>query len=127
MAKSPFATDAPAYHKFLEKIPEKMDLEVNVSCPNIEHSLVCQNIHKFLNKSIILIFVFTIINSLTDNGSKKHYLYIIILLLFSFIYNGSTIMEPSGAGSINQWVYISISFGIFIIVLYKQFISYNLS
>lgn len=34
---------------FLEKIPDKMDLEINVSCPNTEHSLVCNNIHKFLN------------------------------------------------------------------------------
>ena len=41
--------DESEIDKFLEKIPEKMDLEVNVSCPNIEHSLVCQNIHKFLS------------------------------------------------------------------------------
>jgi len=35
--------------KFLEKIPENMDLEINISCPNTEHSLVSNNINKFLN------------------------------------------------------------------------------
>ena len=35
--------------EFLEKIPDDMDLEINISCPNTEHSLVDQNIHKFLN------------------------------------------------------------------------------
>ena len=34
---------------FLEKIPDNMSLEINVSCPNTEHSLVTQDIHKFLN------------------------------------------------------------------------------
>ena len=35
--------------KFLDKIPEDMDLEINISCPNTEHNLVDDNIHKFLN------------------------------------------------------------------------------
>ena len=35
--------------KFLEKIPEEMDIEINISCPNTDHALVCNNIHKFLN------------------------------------------------------------------------------
>lgn len=35
--------------KFLEKIPPEMPLEINVSCPNTEHKLVNENLHKFLN------------------------------------------------------------------------------
>ena len=33
----------------LEKIPTNMDLEINISCPNIQHSLVSDNIHIFIN------------------------------------------------------------------------------
>ena len=33
----------------LEKIPPDMDLEINISCPNIQHSLVSDNIHLFIN------------------------------------------------------------------------------
>lgn len=35
--------------KFLEKIPDDMDLEINISCPNTEHSMINKNIHRFLN------------------------------------------------------------------------------
>ena len=35
---------------FLEKIPNNTDLEINISCPNTDHDLVSQNIHKFLNQ-----------------------------------------------------------------------------
>ena len=35
--------------KFVEKIPPEMPLEINVSCPNVEHDLVCKKLGKFLN------------------------------------------------------------------------------
>jgi dihydroorotate dehydrogenase len=35
--------------KFLEKIPENTNLELNISCPNIEHQLVNQQLNLFLN------------------------------------------------------------------------------
>ena len=35
--------------KFLNKIPDDMNLEINVSCPNTEHSLIDKDIHLFLN------------------------------------------------------------------------------
>ncbi len=41
--------DESEIDKFLQKIPDNMDLEINISCPNIEYSLVCNNIYKFLN------------------------------------------------------------------------------
>ncbi len=36
-------------YKFLDKIPDEMNLEINVSCPNTEHKLINKNIHLFLN------------------------------------------------------------------------------
>jgi dihydroorotate dehydrogenase len=33
----------------LKKIPEDMNLEINISCPNTEHSLIHKDIHHFLN------------------------------------------------------------------------------
>ena len=41
--------DESEIDKFLQKIPDNMDIEINISCPNTEHSLVCDNIHKFIN------------------------------------------------------------------------------
>lgn len=35
--------------KFLKKIPEDMNLELNISCPNIDKHLICNNLQKFLN------------------------------------------------------------------------------
>ena len=35
--------------QFLKKIPNNTNLEINVSCPNAEKSMVDENIHKFLN------------------------------------------------------------------------------
>jgi dihydroorotate dehydrogenase len=35
--------------KFLNKIPDNVNLEVNVSCPNAEKSMIDENIHKFIN------------------------------------------------------------------------------
>ena len=35
--------------KFVKKIPDDMDLEINISCPNTEHALINKNIYKFLN------------------------------------------------------------------------------
>jgi dihydroorotate dehydrogenase len=34
--------------KFLEKLPPEIPLEINVSCPNTEHSLISKNLHKFI-------------------------------------------------------------------------------
>ena len=36
---------------FLQKIPDNIDLEINISCPNLDHLLVSNNIHKFLNSN----------------------------------------------------------------------------
>ena len=36
--------------KFLEKIPDNMDLELNISCPNTKEELINDNLEKFLNK-----------------------------------------------------------------------------
>ena len=36
--------------KFLEKIPEDMNLELNISCPNINKKLICNNLQDFLNE-----------------------------------------------------------------------------
>jgi len=36
-------------NQFLDKIPDDMDIEINISCPNTKHSLISNNIHKFLN------------------------------------------------------------------------------
>ena len=36
-------------NKFLEKIPNDMNLELNISCPNINKHLICNNLQKFLN------------------------------------------------------------------------------
>ena len=35
--------------KLLEKIPRNMNLEINVSCPNLEQKMIENNIHKFIN------------------------------------------------------------------------------
>lgn len=35
--------------KFLEKIPKSMNLEINVSCPNIDKNLIDSHLHKFIN------------------------------------------------------------------------------
>ena len=35
--------------KFIEKIPPEMPLEINVSCPNVNHALVSQKLNGFLN------------------------------------------------------------------------------
>tara|TARA_X000000950_G_C13731776_1_gene584598 strand:- start:420 stop:923 length:504 start_codon:yes stop_codon:yes gene_type:complete len=35
---------------FLKKIPDDMNLEINVSCPNTEEKLVDKDLHLFLNK-----------------------------------------------------------------------------
>lgn len=36
--------------KFLKIIPDKMNLELNISCPNTENKLIHKKLHKFLNK-----------------------------------------------------------------------------
>lgn len=36
--------------KIVEKIPENMNIEINVSCPNVEKSVVNDGLYKFLNK-----------------------------------------------------------------------------
>lgn len=41
--------DETEIDKFVEKIPPEMSLEINVSCPNVGHDLVCKKIGKFLN------------------------------------------------------------------------------
>jgi len=35
--------------EFKKKIPEDMDIEINISCPNVDHQLVCDDIEGFLN------------------------------------------------------------------------------
>jgi len=35
---------------FLEKIPGDMNLELNISCPNLDKNPISENIHKFLNE-----------------------------------------------------------------------------
>tara|TARA_Y200000002_G_C22643891_1_gene648243 strand:+ start:695 stop:1396 length:702 start_codon:yes stop_codon:yes gene_type:complete len=35
--------------KFIKKIPEDTNLEINISCPNIDKKMVCEGIEKFLN------------------------------------------------------------------------------
>ncbi len=37
-------------NKFLKKIPEDMNLELNISCPNINKKLICNNLQDFLNE-----------------------------------------------------------------------------
>ena len=34
---------------FLKKIPDKTNIEINISCPNAEKKMVCEGIEKFLN------------------------------------------------------------------------------
>tara|TARA_B100000902_G_scaffold285826_1_gene271841 strand:- start:44 stop:766 length:723 start_codon:yes stop_codon:yes gene_type:complete len=34
---------------FKQKIPDDMDLEINISCPNVDHKLICDDIETFLN------------------------------------------------------------------------------
>lgn len=34
---------------FLKKIPENRDIEINISCPNVDNKLIHNNIYKFLN------------------------------------------------------------------------------
>lgn len=36
--------------KIVNKIPENMNIEINVSCPNVEKSIVNDGVYKFLNK-----------------------------------------------------------------------------
>tara|TARA_B100001173_G_C15848999_1_gene487903 strand:- start:39 stop:755 length:717 start_codon:yes stop_codon:yes gene_type:complete len=36
--------------KIVSKIPNNMNVEINVSCPNVEKSVVNEGLHKFLNK-----------------------------------------------------------------------------
>ena len=36
-------------NNFLEKIPDEMNLEINISCPNTDKHLINNDIHKFLN------------------------------------------------------------------------------
>ena len=40
--------DEKEIEPLLQKIPPDMDIEINVSCPNVEHSLVCSKIQGFL-------------------------------------------------------------------------------
>jgi len=35
--------------EFLNKIPKRMNLELNISCPNTDEKLIQNNLHKFLN------------------------------------------------------------------------------
>jgi dihydroorotate dehydrogenase len=35
--------------KLLDKIPEDMNLEINISCPNTDHAMIKQDVNKFLN------------------------------------------------------------------------------
>lgn len=35
--------------EFKKKIPDDMNLEINISCPNVDHKLVCDDIEGFLN------------------------------------------------------------------------------
>ena len=41
--------DPNEIHTFNKKIPKKMNLEINVSCKNTKHELVCIGIEEFLN------------------------------------------------------------------------------
>ena len=39
--------------EILKKIPEDMDIEINVSCPNLDKRLVTEGISKFINKKMV--------------------------------------------------------------------------
>ena len=56
--------------RFLEKIPEDMDIELNISCPNLDKHLVSNNLDKFLNDKRDWCIVKLSINDNVDNLYK---------------------------------------------------------
>ena len=61
--------------KFLEKIPEDMDIELNISCPNLDKHLVSNNLDKFLNDKrdwcIVKLSINDEVDDLYDAGFRQ--------------------------------------------------------
>jgi len=61
--------------QFLEKIPEDMDIELNISCPNLDKHLVSNNLDKFLNDKrdwcIVKLSINDEVDDLYDAGFRQ--------------------------------------------------------
>ena len=97
----------------------------NTYFPMISH--INTSIYTFFNNSIILMFIFSFLNNLTDYGRKRQWLYVIILFLFVFFMNGMVIGNSLGIDSFNHWIYVSILMSLIFIALYKFFLVYDLT
>ena len=85
------------------------------------------SIYTFFNNSLLLMFVFSFLNNVTDFGRQKKWLFIMVLFLFSLSMNGMALGNNLGIDSFYQLLSISVSMSIVFIILYKYFIIYDLT
>ena len=82
--------------------------------------------HDFLESIIILIFIIQFFNRLSDYGRKKHYIYIIGILLISLFSRANDLGGVNG-DSILLWLVTGLFLGVFNIILYKKIFVYDIT
>ena len=97
----------------------------NTYFPLITH--LNDSIYQFFSNSILLMFVFTFINNLTDYGRKRQWLYILILFMFTLSMNGMAIGNNLGVSNFSQLLYISIVVSVIFIFMYKFYVVYDIT
>ena len=85
------------------------------------------SIYIFFNNSLLLMFVFSFLNNLTDFARKRQWLFIIVLFLFIFSMNGMAVGNNLGIDNFYQLIRVSVFMSIVFIILYKYFIIYDLT
>ena len=97
----------------------------NTYLPLFNH--VIRNIMELFNNSIILLFIITLINKLTNFGKKRKYLYYLISALFMMCIAGSELGSNTGVDSIVIWMIVSICFTVLFIYCYINYFIYDIT
>ena len=85
------------------------------------------NIFTYFDKFIILTFVLTLLNDITDFNRKKKFLSFLLPLLFIALTVGTDFGSSGGPDNMFRWFYIAMFYGGTLGVIYMSYIVYDMT
>jgi len=114
----------------VSNIEQLAPIWINMNTLNTYSSIFGQvnsSIYSLFNKSIILLFIVSLSNKLTDFGRTRHYIYVLIIITFITAVTGIELGSGSGITTVSQWLYIAFGTSLIVIVLYKSCLTHDIT
>ena len=114
--------------KFTANIEQLSPLWINMANVNTYYpifSQVSSSIYSFFNQSIILLFIISLINKLTNYGRTRHYIYVLVIMAFITAVTGMELGSGASITTINHWLYIALLRSLIVLVLYKFYLTHD--